>query len=250
MMILGIILSLHLVAPSPSPSQSAAPSPIPTSTNSPAMVPGKPAREVVYKVSSLLRIDDITESYGGGADAFAPASRGDIENHGTVTVDVFAKTVDGTLLVSVSEAWHNNPRPQQFEGEVAPDGTVLFGPSTISAVTTELLSYFATRFVPYADDQSGSHWAVDNSGGKISMKTNYAVTAVGTDSITIQKDQTIKALGSETIGGSVVYQLSQFVPISGKIRERLTEMYADGQTQGTLDLRFDLVSDTFQPAKP
>ena len=201
-------------------------------------------------MSLLLRLDDITESYGGGEGAFAPARRADVENHGTVTVDVLAKTEDGTLLAGVSELWHDNPLPLKFEGAVASDGTVLFAPNTINAVTMELLSYFATRFVPDANVQKGSHWTVDNSGGKISMTTNYAVTAVGTDSITIQKDQTIKALGSETIGGSVVYQLSRFVPISGKIRERLTEMYADGQTQGTLDLRFDLVSDSYQPSKP
>jgi hypothetical protein len=203
---------------------------------------------VVYKVSSLLRIDDITETYG--YTAHGPASRGEVENHGTVTVDVIAKTEDGTLLVRVAEVWHDNPLPLKFEGAVAPDGTVLFAPSTINAVTIELLSYFATKFVPDASVQSGSHWTVDRSGDKITMITNYAVTVVGADSITIHKDQTIKALGSESISGSVVYQSSQSEPVSGRIQERLTEMQTNGQTQGTLDLRFDLVSDTFQSTKP
>jgi hypothetical protein len=249
-MILGIVLALHLVGPSPSPSTSAAPSPTPTPVVLTSLQGVKPAREVMYKVSTLLRLDDIWESYGGGEGAFAPASRADVENHGTVTVDVLAKTEDGTLLVRVSELWHDNPLPLKFEGAVASDGTVLFAPSTINAVTIELLSYFATRFVPDAIVQSGSHWTVDRSGGKVTMVTNYAVTAVGADSITIHKDQTIKALGSESISGSVVYQSSQSDPVSGKIQERLTEMQTNGQTQGTLDLRFDLVSDTFQPTKP
>jgi hypothetical protein len=70
------------------------------------------------------------------------------------------------------------------------------------------------------------------------------VTAVGLSSITIHKLTTIRALGNETIDGSIAYDPSSFVPISGKVRVKRTDSFANGQTQQTMDLTFDRVSDT------
>jgi hypothetical protein len=220
----------------------------PTPAASPVEQPATPIREVVYKVSTSERIDDITESYGGGPNAVPPSSTRVDEDHGTVTVDVMAKFEDGVLGVKISEQWKSGPPVRHFTGAVAPDGTVDFASTTINAVTIELLPYFATRFVPGGVLSEGAHWSVNKVDGNVSVVDDYTVTAVGNDSVTTHKDLSIKALGSETADGTIIYDPSSLLAISGQVRVRRTDMFADGQTMRTIDLRFDRVSDTFQAA--
>lgn len=231
---LAEIFAVALVAASPMP------------TAAPPVALAKPLREVVYNVWSSELVDDITESYGAAEGAFAPSSTDVESKNGTVTVDVMAKLDDGVLGIQVFERWKSPPLPQRYTGVVAPDGTVEFPPATIDPVTIELLPFFATRFAPVGALVSGTHWSVDNAYDKSLVTTNYSVTVVGAASITVRKYTTIKALGDETIDGAVVYDAASSAPISGKIRMKRTDTFADGQTQLTLDLTFDRVSDTLQ----
>jgi hypothetical protein len=245
-------------APAPAPTSTVVTPPSPAATAAPvasatpvAVAPNAlttPLREVVYNVTSSTLFDDINESYGGGETANAPSST-DIESrNGTVTVDVMAKFEDGVLGIRVFEHWKVPPLPQRFMGGVAPDGTVEFPQSTIDPVTIELLPYFATQFAPPGNLAPGTHWSVVKTYDKSVVSTDYTVTAVGTASITIHKLTTIKALGSETIDGTIAYNPSSFVPLSGKIRVKRTDIFANGQRQQTVDLTFDRVSDTFDAA--
>lgn len=250
--------ALLAVAPAPTPSAASAATPAPASTSAPATTAAplpvqpdalaSPLREVVYNVSTSTLYDNITESYGGGENATAPSST-DIESRsGTVTVDVMAKFEDGVLGVQVLEHWKVPPLPQRFKGGVAPDGTVLFPAATIDPVTVELLPYFATQFVPPGNIAPGMHWSVVKTYEKSVVSTDYTVTAIGIASITIHKLTTIKSFGGETIDGTIAYNPSSFVPISGKLRVKRTDTLANGLVQQTLDLTFDRVSDTAVPA--
>jgi len=234
--VIAVVIVAALIAASPTP------------TASSAEPPAGPVREVVYKVSTSERIDDITESYGGGANAVPPSSTRVDEDHGTVTVDVMAKFNDGVLGVNVIEQWKASPTPLHFRGAVAPDGTVDFTMSTINAATIELLPYFATRFVPDGVLSVGKQWSINKEDGKISVLGNYAVTAMDVGSVTIHKSLTIKALGTETVDGTIVYDPTLLDAVSGQVRVRRTDMFVDGQTMRTIDLKFDRVSDTFQSA--
>ena len=222
-----------LVAASPTP---AAPSP---------EAAAKPLREVVYDVSTSERVDDITETFGGGPDAAPPSSTGVEETHGTITVDVMAKFEDGVLGIKVSEQWKVPALPLHFTGAVAPDGTVEFPPATIDPATIELLPYFATRFAPDGALVAGGHWSIEKVNGKTTVTTSYSVTAAAFDSVTLQKHTSIKAIGSENVDATIVYQPSLLDAISGTVRIRRTDMFADGQTTRTIDMDFTRVSDTF-----
>jgi len=238
-MMLAELVAAALVAASPTPAA------VPSDSLA------KPLRELVYDVSTSERVDDITESFGGGADAVPPSSTAVDQTHGTITVDVMAKFEDGVLGIKVSEQWKVPALPLHFNGAVAPDGTVEFPSATIDPATIELLPYLATHFAPDGALVVGGHWSVDKASGKTQVTTNYAVTAAGFDSVTIQKDTSIKALGSENVDGTIVYQPSLLVAISGKVRVRRTDMFADGQTTRTIDVDFTRVSDTFlTAAKP
>ncbi len=234
-------------APDPAPSATAAP-PAQSPANS---LPTTPLRECIFKVSALLRIDAISESYGGGANATVPGSSGGSEDDGIVTVDVMGKYQDGSLAINVLEKWRADPATLHFEGAVAPDGTVDFPPTTINAVTRELLPYFATAFASSGPLAAGSHWTVKQSDGQLVTTTDYTVKVANGDTVTIAKKQSINAVEGVSVNGNVVYNSALLVPISGQLQKRTTDMEADGQDTEMLDLRFDLVSDTFQkPAAP
>jgi hypothetical protein len=175
-----------------------------------------------------------------------PASSSSVENHGTVTVDVMGKNADGTLYVTISGLWQNHLRPVPTKASVSPDGTVALDPSDIDEVALELLPYFGTHFIPDGPLNTTTKWVVSLSGDKTSIVINYAVADFKDKTITIQKTATVKALGSESIDGTIIYQQSMLAPISGEIKKRMTEAHSGGQTQGSLNIKFDLISDTFE----
>jgi hypothetical protein len=223
----------------------------PTPTATPAGPASAPLREVAYKVSTSERVDDITETFGGGPNAVPPSSTLVGESHGVITVDVMAKFEDGVLGIKVSEQWKESPLPLHFTGAVDADGSVQFASATIDPATIELLPYLATSFAPAGTIAVGTHWTVDKVIGKSTVSTDYSVTAVGGDSVTIHKDTKIRALGTETVTGTIVYEPSLLVATSGQIRVRRTDMFADGQTTHTIDISFERISDTFAgSAKP
>ena len=207
---------------------------------------GAPAREVVYKVSTLLRLDDITETFGGGIDASPPASQDSVEDHGTVVVDIMGKLADGDLIVRLTGRWTQRLRPVPINAIVTPNGTVELDPAALDDVALELLPYFAIAFAPAGTLDTSTHWTVDLAGDKTSISTQYAITAVNGSAVTIHKTQTIKALGSEAVDGTVVYDPTLLAPISGEIKKRLTQSKTNGETTGSFNIRFELVSDTYQ----
>jgi len=211
---------------------------------------GAPAREIVYKVSTLLRLDDITETFGGGIDASPPASQDSVEDHGTVIVDIMGKLANGDLAIRMSGQWSQRLRAVPINAFVEPNGTVDLDPSSVDDVALELLPYFALALTPAGLLDTSTHWSVVLAGDKTSIETLYAITAVNGTTVTIHKTQTVKALGSETVDGSVVYDSTLLAPISGEVRKRLTQTKTNGETTGSLNIRFELVSDTFQKTKP
>ncbi|HET9342402.1 MAG TPA: hypothetical protein VFO25_05785 [Candidatus Eremiobacteraceae bacterium] len=226
---------------SPLPATASQASPAPVATQ-------RPLREVVYDVTTNWRIDDITESYAGGADATDPGSTEYKNGQGTVTVDVFGQTADGSLIVTVTEAWKEPTKQLPLEATIQPSGNLNFdltGPTSLDNVGGELLPYFGTQFAPAGTLDTTTRWSIEGAAGKISTRTDYQITAVSGDTVTVHKDQTIKEIETITVDGSVVYEPSLLVPISGTVRKRSTEMYSDGQTTRTLVITFTRTSDTF-----
>lgn len=235
------LFALNDPAASPVPATASQATPAPVATQ-------RPLREVVYDVTTNWRVDDITESYAGGADATEPGSTEYRNGQGTVTVDVFGRTADGSLIVMVTEAWKEPTKQLPFEGTIEPTGILNFdstGPAALDDIAGELLPYFGTQFAPPETLDTTTRWSIQGSSGKISAATEYQITAVSGDTVTVHKDQTIKAIGTITVDGSVVYEPSLLVPISGTVRKRSTQMYSDGQTTRTLVITFTRVSDTF-----
>lgn len=254
-MIAAIVLAAVTAASSPSP---AAPS-----ASQPAY---KPLREVVYKVVANLQINQTTESYPGynpqdpglpNSIAGPPDSTASTGEYGTVTVDVMGVLPDGTLGVHVTELWVNTTgKPISFDGAVSPVGVVEFPNQTINDATRELLTYFATKFAPAGGLGPGTHWEVDQPFTNGNVATDYSVSKVDGNIVTIQKKQDIKKFNLYT-EGTIAYDATSLVPVSGLVTRRMTNSGFEGsQTEfsggtttsrdRTLTLKFNRVSDTHQ----
>jgi hypothetical protein len=229
----------------------------------------KPLREVVYNVVTNLQINQTTEQFPGynpqdpglpNSVAGPPASTAETGLYGTVTVDVMAVAPDGTLGIHVTELWTNGTgKPVSFDGVVTPDGVVEFPNQTINDVTRELLIYFGTKFAPTDGLSQGTAWQVDQHFSNGDVLTDYSVTKVDGDLVTIHKTQDLKKFNLYT-DGTITYDPGGLVPISGLVTRRMTGStfenapteFEGGTTQSrdrTLTLKFNRVSDTRQ-AKP
>lgn len=234
------------------------------STSSAASQPQyKALRTVVYNVVANLQINQTSESYGGyntqdtagipDTNAAAPSSTQSTGRTGVVTINIMAVAPDGTLGIEVNEQWQGLARPFVFDGEVAPDGTVQFPQSTINDGTRELLSYFGTKFAPSDGLTTDTRWHTTQPFSNGNVDTDYSVTAVSNGIATIQKKQTIKNFDVWT-NGTIQYEASTLVPISGKITKKMSSAFEDtGSEFGgssstardrTLTLSFSRVSDT------
>lgn len=240
-----------------------------TATATPSSAPAqnqqvyRPLREVVYKVATDLRIEDITESYSdpvannpfqNGGFSSAPSALTRLAGGtGTVTVDVMAVAADGALGVRVTEQWHGAPRPSTFDGVVTSDGIVEFPESTINDVTRELLSYFGADFVPVTALSLGTAWKTTIPFAKGEVTTDYSVSGIKGNIVTIQKKQKVKGFNASS-DGEIQYDPTTLVAVSGRIVKTIQSSFtgaasaseggSDTNRVRVLNLQFDRVSDS------
>jgi len=242
---LALFAALAMAATTPDASASAAPA------------ANAPLREVVYKVSYTDRQTKNIEAYGGydpsggnmgAANGGAPVSQGaGLSDEGTVTVDVMA-TANNALGMRVTELWRQHPRPQLFNGAVAPDGSLNFGSQPISEVSSYLLPFFGPLIANGQTLDVGVKWTVNADTPAVSATTTYEVKAVDDKGVTIQENRTVKVKGTAgmdaSISGTIVYLAPKLVPISGKIERHSSRGGASETDVDDMILTFNRTSDT------
>jgi hypothetical protein len=231
-LLVGAVVSLAANTPAPS----AAPP-----------VQSGPLREVVYNVTISAKNSGSTVQYEGRSSGGATSS-----DRGTVTVDVMAVASD-SLGIEVIELMNSKGSPYHFKGSVAPDGTVIFEPASISDVTRELLQYFAPRFLPPDKISVGQSWTTnfDRSGAQV--QTQYTITKVDGDLMTLHELQKVKFKARNqtvTTEGTIVIKPSVLAPISGDVRTRIEGFTGQSEAIEEITEHFERVSDNRDaPAK-
>lgn len=225
-------------------------------SGSPSANSAAPLREVVYKVSYTQRAQKDVGAFGGydnspnaGAEnGGAPiAQRGSVSDEGTVTVDVMA-VANNALGVKLSESWRLHPRPQIFQGSIAPDGSLNFGTQPISEVSASLLPFFGPLVSNGQQLDPGTKWTVLGENSAVSVSTTYSVKSVNDSGVVLDELQTIKTKGAlgmdSSVGGTIVYLPSKLVPISGKLTRHSSRSGASTTDIEDLTLNFERTSDT------
>lgn len=206
------------------------------------MPPGiTPLREVVYKVKTSLQVSGNSQSYEGMG-----STNQFVTDDGTVRVDIMA-VQSNVLGIDVTEIMNKKGTPSKYQGNVTPDGTVNFGPSTISDITRELLQFFGTQFLATDNVNVGSKWQTSLTRGAAKVDTDFAVTKIDGLLLTINEDQriSVKTTGAAgTTKGTIVFKPSLLVPVSGDLNKVFTQSTPEGFVKQTLSLHFERVSDS------
>ncbi len=230
-----------------------------TGTNTPSAAPApaadKPLREVTYKVSFSRRLNSTAEYFPGDRPDQFGSNVSLSGDNGKVTVDVM-QVADNALGLKVTELWNNSAggRPMTYVGNLAPQGKLNFAPGSISDVTREILPFFAPLFMQDRAPDAGSSWSVRFDRSNIHASTTYTVDGIDGEIMRLSKKEDVKVASVRqngyTSSGTVRFKPSLLVPVSGEITKRSTQEGASANSQKTLTLHFDRVSDTRDPAPP
>jgi hypothetical protein len=203
-------------------------------------------REVVYNASYTdTHAQNVTSFYGN-----QEASVGD-GDHGTVTIDVMEAS-ETSLGLKVTETWTATGRPRVFLGNVDADCVAEFPQDSIQLVTRQILHYFCLGLPTAHDFSVGEQWSIpgpDKSG----MVDQFNVSAVNGDQATLQEKRfsttTTVAVGELTGDGTIVYEPSKVIPISGKYNFKVSAGGYAESDEDTITMHFELASDSMGVSK-
>jgi hypothetical protein len=223
-------------------------------SNAANAAPGRPLREVVYRVSFSRRTNETHEFFHGDHPDQYKSSISLAADSGTITVDVMQVAGDA-LGLKVTELWNTvtGGRPVSYTGSVAPDGSVNFGPSTLSDVAREILPLFAPQFAQDKTLEQGAAWNVNFDRSNIHATTRYTVSSIDGDLVTLAKAEDVKVIGARggnyTERGTIRFKPSLLVAVSGDLEKRMSSDSASDSAQQTLGLHFERLSDTREAAR-
>jgi hypothetical protein len=161
---------------------------------------------------------------------------------GDVTVDVMVNAESG-LGVRVTELTRSRGYPARFLGNVTANGSVNFADDSISDPTRELLPYFGVRFAAQHELDAGETWKTAVGDVTVRSTDRHLVTLEITEHFKVAN-----AVSEVLSHGSVVYEPSMLVPISGDIVRTRTELYPEGSIQIRELIHFERVTDSFEQA--
>ncbi|MBV8170497.1 MAG: hypothetical protein JO219_01040 [Candidatus Eremiobacteraeota bacterium] len=196
--------------------------------------PDAPLRAVSYDVSIQTHDEELIRGRTGVGVARELATDG-----GSVEIDIMTVAQD-LLGVRVIETMRSRGYAAVFQGNVGPQDGVHFAAESINDASYVMLLFFGMRF---ASDQSlavGSAWT--SAAG-----IRYTVRSVQSPRVTLDVLQRSNVSSASTIivHGTVVYDPSLLVPISGDVIRRRIDMTQTGPLENEEELRFARHADTF-----
>jgi hypothetical protein len=245
---------------------STAASPVPTAP--------KTLRTLVYAIaySAQTRNEELTSGFTGAVTASrnAGASRrpaaategsatvkrtADVNDDGTLTIDVVAATRDGGLVVDAAFAGKATNQPA-IRVAIFPDGRLSYDPQqALSAEASRVLPLLARGVIANRDVSPGSSWtaAVPFPGAR--GTTLYRVVHVEGEraELTIEREMTVSGPRgfTEQDRGSATYATDRLCPLVFELDARSRHQPAPDQyVTESAHLSARLVSDTFAKREP
>jgi hypothetical protein len=182
---------------------------------------------------------------------------GEINDKGTITVNVIREQPDTGLIVSVSEQAEQTRKADAATCVVYGTTNVICDPNkTINSEELALLRFLGRNFVDPNKLDAKGHWrAVDESNAAEATTADYTLTPGQNGSVTIDGTRVVKELQGRPVTTdatvTINYDVNRQVPT--KISEYVTERQfsgADSMMKTTVQTTLTLVSDSMAMAKP
>ena len=223
----------------------------------------KPIRTLVYAVAYAARTrnEEHTSGFTGKAGGPATISEGnaavervaDVNDDGTLTIDVIAATPDGGLVVDATFAGKATNQPS-IRVAIFPDGRLSYDPrAPLSVEATHVLPLLARGIIAGRDVSPGASWTTAVPSPSARGGTVYRVTHVEGDRADLAIESDITESGprgfSERGRGTATYAMDRLCPVLYELQAQSRHQpTADQYVTATAHLTAKLVSDTF--AKP
>jgi hypothetical protein len=217
-------------------------------------------RHLVYKVSIgwTGRAEEHREDGlqairpGPGAarqnDAMTVAARA--HEDGRIVADVVAATLDGGLVVDISEDAQSRTRHVVRVG-IHSNGRLDYPPDAeVSEEEGDLLRLLARGIAP-PHIEEGSMWNIDETGSDYVWRTNFrAVEIRALDDVHIEMQSSLTSHGvggvNVTSSGRVVYDPTKVVPLNVQLDTKTRRQTASAVTTTDLAISLELLEDSFR----
>lgn len=219
--------------------------------------PLKVLRTLVYAVTFTEKntAEEKTSGFlGGDAGAITAGSatvkrNANVDDSGTLTVNVLAATQDGALAVDAAFAGKATSQPT-VRIVISPDGRLGYDPNKpIAPETARILPLLARGLVANRDVSPGSSWTID-APAPARGTTTYRVSALRDELATLGIDGDLIVPGpqgfQEHDRGTVTYATDRLCPITYDLTARSHHQASTEQYVSTnAHLTATLVSDSF-----
>jgi hypothetical protein len=176
---------------------------------------------------------------------------GQLNDKGTMTVDIVKKQPDGGLIVSISEAGETTRRAPPATCVVYGNTSVICDPNkTVYPEEYTLLRFLGANFVDPSQLDAKRHWAISQpSGGGESVTADYTINSSANGAMQISETRTIRPAAKSSpetdITAKIGYDFPRAVPTS--IDEYTMQRQENGTTGSTRTIyqtTLNLLSDT------
>jgi hypothetical protein len=227
-----------------------------------AAEPRAPLRTLVYTIaySTQARNEERTSGFTstGNAVPMGNASidrTADVNDDGTLTIDVVAATNDGGLVVDAAFAGKTTTQPG-MRVAIFSDGRLSYDPrQTLSAEAARVLPLLARGLIAGRDISPGSTWSASAPFGSSRGTMTYRVKHVEGERVDLTIQGTITVPGprgfSEVDEGSTTYATDRLCPIAYELDAHSRHQpSAEQYVTESAHLSARLVSDSFEKRAP
>jgi hypothetical protein len=171
---------------------------------------------------------------------------------GRIIADVVAATLDGGLVVDISEEAQTRTRRVVRVG-IHSNGRLDYPPDAEMSEEEGFLLRLLARGIAPSHIEEGSTWNVDESGADYVWRTNFrAVEIRASDDVRLemQSSLTSHGVGGVTVSssGKVAYDPTRDVPLSMELDTKALRQTATAVTTTDLAISLELLEDSFRNA--
>jgi hypothetical protein len=160
---------------------------------------------------------------------------GNLNDKGTITVEIVRQQSDGGLVVSISEQGESVHRAPPATCVVYGNTNVICDPNkTVYSEEYTLLRFLGANFVDPSQLDTNRHWSITHNSSDESMTSDYTIDSNNGGMMHIGEKRTIKETGAghltSDVRANVGYDFSKAIPTS--IDEYVTQ-HVDSGLKGT-----------------
>jgi len=207
------------------------------------------ARDAPNNMEVYGTTNDAATAITGGSNGISHYG-GNLNDKGTMTVDVVKQQPDGALVVMISEQGQDVRRAPPAECVIYGNTHVICDPSkTVYTEEYTLMRFLGRNFVDPSALDANKHWVIVQNSNGLDVSANYTIDSNNDGKMQISETRSLRQPGGGSlttdIQTKIGYNFPQSLPTS--VDEYVTQRHDDGVAGNTTTIyqtTLNLISDT------